>query len=263
MSILGAIAGGVASAAAGSIFKNLFGGGESSRGGDYLKNAKEYYDTMSDFAQMNYGEQAKYLNYLQDKYQDWEYMYGPVQDNLAEYYRDLSGDTLASRQLTEQARQYSKALDSFRRQMAQRGLSGSGAEARGLANMGMQNAATNAAIRSAAPDMAAQAQMQWLGNIGMPQQTMWNNAVGNQMGRVGQAYNLQMQPGLAMMGQYNQMGQQAYQNAYNTRQDFMGGIGNTLGTVAGYAGKKWLDSIFNKPSTPTTTNNYPIDPILK
>jgi len=118
------------------------------------------------------------IAFQKEQYQEWKDVYGDIQENLGEYYKNLSGSTLASKQLQAQASEYSRAQQQVTQQLAQRGISGSGIEAATAASMGMQSANQRATIRAGADDAANLEKMKFLG-LGLGQGTQMLGLVGN------------------------------------------------------------------------------------
>lgn len=108
------------------------------------------------------------LAFDQQRLDDWNTVYGPVQDNLSDYYSKVTPEYYAATGLEE----FEKAkLDSVTRMdeyLAQRGLVGSGIEASLKAQTELNAAETKAEIRRDAPRLAAEDQSHFL-QIGLGQ----------------------------------------------------------------------------------------------
>lgn len=112
------------------------------------------------------GEQ---LAFDQEKYDDWNEVYGPIQDNLANYYSNVTPDYYASIGLEEFETQYQTSLDRIDENLTQRGIdpsSGIGASLEAQAELGA--AETRAGIRRDAPIKAAEDKSRFL-QIGLGQ----------------------------------------------------------------------------------------------
>lgn len=129
--------------------------------------------------------QTEQLDYQKAQYQDWKNIYGDIQQNIGDYYKNLSGNTLASKQLQAQALEYNRANKEVTQQLAQRGISGGGLEAASQVAMGMQSAEQRATIRAGAEDMAQKEKMAFLG-LGLGQGTQMLGQQVAQSGNVGQ-----------------------------------------------------------------------------
>ena len=103
------------------------------------------------------------LAFQKDQYQDWQDVYGPVQDNLAEFYQSYDAEAVTSLGLQNIEKEYNMSKDTLVKEMAQRGLDTSGLTAAGLTQLAGAKASEKAAVRSSAPLKAAQAQQSFLG----------------------------------------------------------------------------------------------------
>jgi hypothetical protein len=97
---------------------------------------------------------------------DWENTYGGVEDNLAEYYNNLSPTSFAAEGLEAYQKEYQSAIAQYQETMAQRGLSGTGMESSTLAQSELAKAAQRASIRREAPKQVAEQKRSWL-ELGM------------------------------------------------------------------------------------------------
>lgn len=162
------------------------------------------------------------LEFNQKQYDDWQSVYGPVQDNLSDYYSTLSPDYYATMGLEAFEKERTQAQEQLTTNLAQRGINPSSGLAMQLeTNLDTQAAEKRADIRRAAPAMVAQDQQNFL-SIGMGR----NPAAG-------------VAGTLANQTAYNQ--NQA--NAANTAAG--ASWGNTLNTVfqEGGAGNKFITGL--------------------
>ncbi|ANY29561.1 DNA ejection [Pseudoalteromonas phage PH1] len=108
------------------------------------------------------------LAFNQQRYDDWKEVYGPIQDNLSDYYSNLSPDLYEAQGLEAFNAEFQKAQDDVATSLAQRGITDSGLSAQ-LAQQGAVTAAENrAAIRMDAPAKVAELQSNFL-QIGLGQ----------------------------------------------------------------------------------------------
>lgn len=108
------------------------------------------------------------LAFNQQRYDDWKEVYGPIQDNLSDYYSNLSPDLYEAQGLEAFNAEFQKAQDDVAASLAQRGITDSGLSAQ-LAQQGAVTAAENrAAIRMDAPAKVAELQSNFL-QIGLGQ----------------------------------------------------------------------------------------------
>tara|TARA_R110002012_G_scaffold281422_1_gene470487 strand:+ start:1090 stop:1692 length:603 start_codon:yes stop_codon:yes gene_type:complete len=108
------------------------------------------------------------LAFNQQRYDDWKEVYGPIQDNLSDYYSNLSPDMYEAQGLEAFNAEYQKAQDAVATSLAQRGITDSGLSAQ-LEQQGAVSAAqSRAAIRMDAPAKVAELQSNFL-QIGLGQ----------------------------------------------------------------------------------------------
>ncbi len=176
---------------------------------------------------------AAEIEFQREQYYDWQATYGTIEDQLGSYYAAADAEFQVAQQLQEEATQSQEATKGFQQQLAQRGISGSGIEAAGLANLAGQSAQSRAGIRASADEIAANERMNFLG-LGLGQGTQMlgiNQAAsstaagaattlaGQQMGGANSLNSLQGQFGLANMDANMQI----------------------VGAAGGYAGQKgWI-----------------------
>lgn len=105
---------------------------------------------------------AAELEFAKQQYDDWLEVFGPIQDNLAEYYNNLTPDYVASVGLQNVERERATALERVNQSLAQRGLLGSGLEAAAITDIELETAQQKAQVRSDAPQIAAQQKLGFL-----------------------------------------------------------------------------------------------------
>lgn len=111
---------------------------------------------------------ASELEFNQQRYSDWKDVYGSIQDNLSDYYTNLSPDMYEAQGLEAFNAEYQKAQDSVAASLAQRGITDSGLSTQ-LEQQGALSAAqSRAAIRMDAPAKVASLQSNFL-QIGLGQ----------------------------------------------------------------------------------------------
>lgn len=109
------------------------------------------------------------IGFEQEKYDDWQEVYGPLQDNLANYYENVSPEYYAATGLETFEQQYQTALTRMDENLAQRGIDPSSGIAASLESQAELNAAeTRAGIRKDAPRQAAEDKSRFL-QIGLGQ----------------------------------------------------------------------------------------------
>lgn len=108
------------------------------------------------------------VRFQREQYGDWKRVYGSLQDNLGDYYNNLSADDLATTGLQAQQTEYQQFRQEFDKQAAQRGVADSKFIESQQLQMGAGNAMERARIRAQAPEQVAQQQLGFLG-VGLGQ----------------------------------------------------------------------------------------------
>lgn len=111
---------------------------------------------------------AAQLEFSKEQYADWEKVYGPIQDNLSAYYKDLTPATIEAAGIQNINQQYAQANKSITQSLAQRGISSSGLEGQAIVDLAQKQAQDTANLKIQAPMMAAQEKMKFL-SLGMGQ----------------------------------------------------------------------------------------------
>lgn len=111
---------------------------------------------------------ANELAFNQQQYDDWKEVYGPIQDNLSEYYTNLSPDMYEAQGLEAFNAEYQKSMDNLNQSLAQRGIVDSGLSAQLTASSEINAAQQRATIRMTAPTQVAEAKSNFL-QIGLGQ----------------------------------------------------------------------------------------------
>lgn len=164
---------------------------------------------------------ANELEFQQQQYNDWQAIYGPLQENLANYYSNVSPEYYATTGLENFQQQYQTSLQRINESFAQRGITpSSGISTSVMAQAELNAAEQRASIRKDAPRLAAEDQSRFL-QIGLGQNP--TQSLANTM--AGQTQYAQQQANL-----YGQAAGQA--------------VGNAITTVG-----TGLADYFNKPTT--------------
>jgi len=190
-------------------------------GGAIAYDAAEKSAAASDRATKAASEAAdEQLAFQKQQYQDWQDVYGPIEDNLAEFYQNYDADQITSLGLQNIEQEYNASKSSLLKEMAQRGLDTSGLTAAGLTQLEASKASERANVRSQAPLQAAQAQQSFLG-MGLGLESSLQQGVSG-------AYQSQQ----SIYSQQAQLqGQQAAVAAQGVGQA-IGSIGTGIGTYA-------------------------------
>lgn len=124
------------------------------------------------------------LAFEQERYDDWKEVYGPLQDNLSNYYSNVTPDYYATAGLETFEQQYQIGLQRLDENLAQRGIDPSSGIAVSMESQAELNAAeTRAQIRRDAPRQAAEDKSRFL-QIGLGQNPA--NSVGNALSQQNQ-----------------------------------------------------------------------------
>ena len=140
------------------------------------------------------------LEFEKAQYEDWQNIFGPIQDNLSNYYQSLTPDYYEAAGLEAFQKERDSQMAQLQESLAQRGLSTSGVSAAIERTNAIDTAQTRASIRREAPAKAAEEQSRFL-QIGMGSNPA--NSYSTALGQVAQqqqqyAYQSQVASGQAM-----------------------------------------------------------------
>ena len=174
-----------------------------------------------DFAYEQYDEQLA-------RYDEWQAIYGPIEENLGEFYNQLTPETYTAAGLEYNQDAFQKTKTQTFETLAQRGLDTAGISAAVDTQLGLEKAKMDATTRRDAPFRVAQEKSNFLsqgkgGPTYAPQGT-----VGNVLASSGTPAALQNEANIASA------------NASS----LWGSAGNMLSTGLQYGARNW-------PSTPT------------
>jgi len=120
------------------------------------------------------------LQFQQQQYADWQAVYGPIQDNLSNFYQNLTPDALVASGLKNYEIQHQNVLQNLERSFSQRGIE-SPAQALLLQEDALRAAEAKATLRTDAPFKVAQGQQGFLDhNVQNPAAGGVTNAYGSQ-----------------------------------------------------------------------------------
>ena len=111
---------------------------------------------------------GKQLAFEQEKYDDWQETYGPIEDNLAEYYNSLTPEYYEVQGLEAFEKEKAVSFQQLSENLAQRGITDSGVAAGAEQSFALESAQTRAQIRTAAPAQAAEEKLRFL-RVGLGQ----------------------------------------------------------------------------------------------
>lgn len=122
------------------------------------------------------------LAFNQQRYDDWINVYGPIQDNLSDYYEQLTPEYYATMGLEEFEKERASAQEALTTNLAQRGIAANSGVALQLQNnLDTQSAETRASIRRNAQSTVNQEKQNFL-SIGIGSNPAGNvaNTLANQ-----------------------------------------------------------------------------------
>ena len=154
---------------------------------------------------------AAQLAFSREQYEDWKAVFGDVQKNLAEYYKNLTPASIEAQGIQALNTEYAAASKSLTQSLAQRGISSSGLEAQALTDLAQKQAQDTANVRVQAPIIAAQEKMKFLA-LGL-------NQGANAVSGVNSAYQSQANLAAQQSAMYNAQAAQA-----------SAGVGSALGS---------------------------------
>lgn len=132
-------------------------------------------------AQLSADISKEQLEFSKEQYEDWKAIYGPLQEDLGTYFKNISGDTISAKQISEIQRASQQSQQQTEQLLAQRGLSGSGLEAAALMQNQFSTSMAKASARANADQLAAQQKMGFLG-MGLGQGSNLSNQIANVAG---------------------------------------------------------------------------------
>lgn len=136
------------------------------------KNAKDYEQKGLDYLNKAQNLSNEQLLNAQKSHKLWEDTFGPIQQNLSNYYQSLNPTSEAARRVQELEQQYSQVTSRLTEDLASRGLLNSGiatqAQTALLANLANQRAEAN---YNAQADVANK-QLGYFKDVGLQQQQL-------------------------------------------------------------------------------------------
>ena len=108
------------------------------------------------------------LGFAKAQYEDWLNAFGDIQNNLSEYYENLTPDFMEAQGLQAFEQEKEFALSQLEADLAQRGIEQSGIAKEAYEDFAFESASERARIRAEAPLRTAQAQQEFL-QVGLGQ----------------------------------------------------------------------------------------------
>ena len=210
---------------------SVLGGLYSSYQQDKAQASGEAYQAKHlDLAERNLQFNQEQMARSQFEYNQFQNLYGDIEKNLANYYKNLSPDTYTTQANSAIAQQFEQASVNMRESMAARGIEGSGVEAGAMANMYGEKALAESQVEAGADQWVANQQQQFYQNQAAPQQQYARNNMNtatnnynNSMGNMSNAFGNQANTQFNLAGQYGQSAAQGIGGG-------MQAIGNSFGT---------------------------------
>ena len=201
------------------------------------------------------------LAFQKQQYTDWDAIYGPIQENLGDYYKKLTPAKVISQGLQAEQKSYQQAVDKLKVSLAQRGIDPTSGVAVGAETaLRGQSYQTKAGIRATGEERVAAQKSQFLG-LGLGQGTAMLGTIAQQQGTVGSAFQgvggQMLQGGQLVQGAYGGLatgqmqGGQLVGQGYQTLgqgqmqlagihgsmgQSYISGGASIYGAQAGYSG---------------------------
>lgn len=201
-------------------------------------------------AKLQYQVSMAQLDFAKQQYNEWQGIFGPIEQNLSSYYKNLSSDTFAALGIQNIEQEYTRSREQLDTAMAKRGITDSGANAAGLTELENSRMLGRAQVRAQAPTQVANQQLGFLA-IGLGQQAQLqqdiSNAYSNQIGVLGQQvsnnlnqsnmYSQQAAAGYAGVGNAIGQGINTYMtaNAYQSQSNLNNAMANNLGNSTNYS----------------------------
>lgn len=201
-------------------------------------------------AKLQYQVSMAQLDFAKQQYNEWQGIFGPIEQNLSSYYKNLSSDTFAALGIQNIEQEYTRSREQLDTAMAKRGITDSGANAAGLTELETGRMLGRAQARAQAPTQVANQQLGFL-SIGLGQQAQLqngiNNAYSNQINTLGQQatnsmnqsnmYSQQAAASYAGIGQSIGQGINTYMtaNAYQSQSNLNNAMANNLGNSTNYS----------------------------
>ncbi len=201
-------------------------------------------------AKLQYQVSMAQLDFAKQQYNEWQGIFGPIEQNLSSYYKNLSSDTFAALGIQNIEQEYTRSREQLDTAMAKRGITDSGANAAGLTELENSRMLGRAQARAQAPTQVANQQLGFL-SIGLGQQAQLqngiNNAYSNQINTLGQQatnsmnqsnmYSQQAAAGYAGVGNAIGQGINTYMtaNAYQSQSNLNNAMANNLGNSTNYS----------------------------
>ena len=120
--------------------------------------------------------QQQTLDFNRERYQDFKDVYGNLQEDTAEYFENLTGESISNKEKIAYQEAGQASIDKVRETLAQRGIDGSGLEGQLTSNI-IYDTEIKKATSEATSEATAQAQKLNFLNIGLQQEAKIANSI--------------------------------------------------------------------------------------
>ena len=182
------------------------------------KSSKAALSSADEASKLQYEVSMEQLNFQKEQYANWENIFGPIQQNLSNYYKNISSDSISSAGIQSIMAQHSQSRQTLDTELAKRGLPNSGATVQGLTSLESAAMLGKAQVQANAPMVAAQQKTNFLSG-GLTQQNSLVNGISNAYGNQANMYGNKYTANQSLATQYSNQAAQAYS-----------GIGSSIGT---------------------------------
>lgn len=125
-------------------------------------------DAQGDATDAAVGMSKDQLAFDKQRYNDWKDIYGPLQEDIGSFYKNLTGQELSGKMIEEIQKSSQEADERITQNLAQRGMGGSGLEADLINKNTYTTEMLKAETRATADELAAEKKMKFL-SLGLGQ----------------------------------------------------------------------------------------------
>ena len=185
----------------------------------------------------------EYGDFAQEVWADWEAMYGPLEQNLVNYYNNLDPDKFSTQWKAQIEQNLAKEMKQFEEVAAQSGIMTSGMMLQAQKEQGYKQAMANAQADIAAPEYVAQQQQGFYGQFGQPQKNVAQSQLGQSILNKANLANMGVQQQLGARNNLISLAGQNQQSYMNSSAGYGQAAGNMFGTGVNLL-TKGLGSLF-------------------
>lgn len=137
------------------VVSNVASGVSAQRDANAAQKAQQ--DALNKMLEMS----DEQIQLYKDQLDNFQSVFGNVEQNLQNYYKSLSADSVAAKEIQNLEVEFNRASTQINQQLAQRGLSSSGAAASANVTLATNLALNRASARSNAEQNVANQQLSW------------------------------------------------------------------------------------------------------